>query len=77
MPLQRSEIRLKAEVHFTGMTGEVQFLYHMNDAWIPFGPIHRMQFALDHFAGCRFGLFLYAVKRTGGRAAFSDFIYRR
>ena len=35
-----------------------------------------MAFALDHFTGCRFGLFLYAAEETGGSAAFREFTYR-
>ena len=42
---------------------------------MPIGPAHKLHFGLDHFVGCRFGLFLYSTKTTGGDARFSDFEY--
>ena len=37
------------------------------------GSPHRLSFRLDHFTGCRFGLFIYSEKETGGSAGFIDF----
>lgn len=37
------------------------------------GSPHRLSFRLDHFTGCRFGLFIYSEKETGGSAGFVDF----
>ena len=34
-----------------------------------------MIFKMDHFTGCRIGLFLYSTKETGGIADFYDFAY--
>ena len=68
--------RLRAAVRFTGMKGEVQFEYLDGSAWKPLGPVHPMAFALDHFTGCRFGLYLYSTEKTGGSAAFRRFTYR-
>ncbi len=73
--LSDPEVRLRADVRFTGMQGEVQFLYWENGICKPLGPLHQMSFTLDHFTGCRFGLFLYATKETGGTASFRDFEY--
>ncbi len=39
----------------------------------PIGEAHQLYFRLDHFTGCRAGLFLYSTAVTGGSAAFSDF----
>ncbi|MDE7299558.1 MAG: glycoside hydrolase 43 family protein [Lachnospiraceae bacterium] len=39
----------------------------------PIGDAHRLYFRLDHFTGCRAGLFLYSTAVTGGKASFSDF----
>jgi len=39
------------------------------------GTAHRMVFKMDHFTGCRIGLFLYSTKETGGIADFYDFAY--
>ena len=76
IPWDQSKARLRASVRFTGHEGYVQFAYSDGQEWKPLGPVHTMGFALDHFTGCRFGLFLYAAESTGGEAAFSRFTYR-
>lgn len=76
IPWDRAEVRLRANVRFAGLKGEVQFEYRDAAGWKPLGPVHPMAFALDHFTGCRFGLFLYAAEETGGSAAFREFTYR-
>ena len=69
-------VRLRASVRFPDHTGLVQFSYQENGEWKPLGPVHPMAFSLDHFTGCRFGLFLYATETTGGSASFRHFTYR-
>lgn len=44
-------------------------------AWKQIGIVQKLYFKMDHFAGCRFGLFAYATKETGGRAGFAGFRY--
>lgn len=39
------------------------------------GP-EKLYFTLDHFTGCRFGLFCYSTEKPGGSAKFSNFILR-
>ena len=75
IPLKEKTARLRAEVRFVGFRGEVLFYWLDGEVWQPLGPVHTMMFALDHFTGCRFGLYLYATRETGGSAAFSDFRY--
>ena len=67
---------LRAAVRFDGPEGRVCFEYLDSSGWKPLGPEHTMTFALDHFTGCRFGLFLYSTREPGGRASFSRFTYR-
>ena len=43
--------------------------------FIKLGETHKLFFKLDHFVGCRFGLFLFSTKETGGTAEFSGFRY--
>ena len=74
--LGKPEARLRAAVRFVGHEGRVQFAYLDGSEWKPLGPVHSMSFALDHFTGCRFGLFLYAAEETGGEASFRSFTYR-
>ncbi|MDE7327849.1 MAG: glycoside hydrolase 43 family protein [Lachnospiraceae bacterium] len=52
-----------------GQTG-VKELDHSFQA---LGQPHKLYFTLDHFTGCRAGLFLYSTKETGGSADFADF----
>ena len=76
IPWDKKEVRLRANVRFAGLEGRVRFEYLDGQAWKPLGPEHTMAFALDHFTGCRFGLFLYSTEEAGGEAAFSRFTYR-
>lgn len=39
------------------------------------GTEKQLSFRLDHFCGCRFGLFVFSTKEAGGTAEFTDFIY--
>jgi beta-xylosidase len=39
------------------------------------GPVHQLVYRLDHFMGCRIGLFVYSTVEAGGTAAFRDFTY--
>lgn len=77
IPWDRPEARLRASVRFAGHEGLVQFAYQDGSVWKPLGPVHTTAFALDHFTGARFGLFLYATEETGGEASFSRFCYRQ
>ena len=76
IPWNKKEARLRAKVRFAGLEGKGYFEYLDGSEWKPLGPEHTMAFALDHFTGARFGLFLYATEETGGSASFSRFTYR-
>ena len=66
--------RLHARFDFTKDT--VQFVVLDSDeGWIEFGPPHQLVYRLDHFMGCRIGLFMYSTKETGGTAKFTGFSY--
>ena len=67
--------RLQAEFDFT--TDTVQFLTLDADAgWVKIGQPHQLVYRLDHFMGCRVGLFMYSTKETGGTVRFSGFRYQ-
>lgn len=66
--------RLHARFDFTRDT--VQFvILDMEDekGWSDFGPPHQLVYRLDHFMGCRIGLFMYSTKEAGGSAKFTGF----
>lgn len=68
-------VRLKACANFEDMQDAVEFFYEKEGRWKSLGKKHRLYFKLDHFTGCRYGLFLYATRETGGSVRFSDFQY--
>lgn len=68
-------IRLRLAFDFTEMRDTVRFFYQAGQQWVAVGPEHKLYFKLDHFTGCRVGLFAYATETLGGKAAFSHFVY--
>lgn len=75
IPWNSSLVTLKVSVDFTDGIDEASFLYQEEDNWVKLGITHKLYFKMDHFVGCRFGLFAYSTKKIGGAADFSDFIY--
>lgn len=73
--VKESVIKLKVEVDFTKMKDEAQFFYFDGSTWTKIGITHKLYFKMDHFTGCRFGLFVYSTLEIGGKAAFMDFVY--
>ena len=68
-------VRLKIKVDFRDMRDESEYFYHDGNGWKKIGITHKLRFGLDHFTGCRFGLFLFSTREAGGEAGFSDFVY--
>ncbi len=75
IPIDSSKVTLKVSVDFTDGIDEANFYYQDKGEWRRLGITHKLYFKMDHFTGCRFGLFNYATKEIGGAADFSDFIY--
>lgn len=73
--IQGERVRLKLSVDFEEMKDEAVFFYEDEGQWKQIGSRKKLYFRLDHFTGCRFGLFSYATRQTGGKAAFGNFIY--
>lgn len=65
--------RLRAAFDFT--TDTVRFFVLSGGEWVEFGPAHQLVYRLDHFMGCRIGLFMYSTKESGGTATFTGFTY--
>lgn len=77
LPWPEPEVRVRVEASFSAEGDSARFSYWKEDRWCPLGPVQPLAFRLDHFVGCRFGLYLLATETTGGEAGFSDFRYRR
>jgi hypothetical protein len=75
-PIQTTALRLKVEANFAEQTDEAMFYYQEAGQWKQIGNTHKLYFRLDHFTGCRFGLFVYSTLQTGGRGTFREFAYR-
>lgn len=77
--IEQGTARFKIAVDFAQMKDEALFFYYSggsdNNIWKQIGTTQKLYFKLDHFVGCRFGLFVYATQEIGGKAGFSDFRY--
>jgi beta-xylosidase len=75
VPWPTPEAELRVEAFFEDMRDEARFSYRAGGEWRSLGAVQKLCFGLDHFAGCRFGLFVYSTKETGGEARFGSFEY--
>lgn len=73
--MEGSEIRVKISTDFSDMRDTAEFFYKEGKRWVRIDYKHRLFFRMDHFMGCRYGLFVYATKESGGAAVFRDFKY--
>ncbi len=73
--IQSDIVRLKICLDFENMKDEAEFFYESEIGWKKIGITHKLYFKLDHFCGCRFGLFMYSTEKPGGIAGFRDFRY--
>ena len=68
-----------AQINQIGQMGQMKQLDQKGQIqdyeWKKIGITQKLFFILDHFCGCRFGLFMYSTKEVGGYADFSDFRY--
>ena len=68
-------VTLRLEASFERLQDEASFFYQKDAAWHRLGRPHPLRFQLDHFTGCRFGLFLFSARQAGGSALFRQFRY--
>lgn len=73
--IENPVVRLRVEADFTQMKDEADFFCNIGEGFRKVGVAQKLYFKMDHFTGCRFGLFIYSTKETGGSAVFSDFAY--
>jgi len=74
--IEGDRLRVRLEARF-GSLGEdrAECFCIENGEKVKIGNTHELRFRLDHFTGCRFGLFCYATKENGGTAHLEDFVY--
>ncbi len=76
IPLTQAKVTLRVEADFTEMKDVTRFYFEDQEVFKQVGNEHRVAFKMDHFCGCRFGLFCYSSETIGGTAAFSNFRYQ-
>ncbi|MCM3781619.1 hypothetical protein M3231_01415 [Neobacillus mesonae] len=76
IPVSDPVVTLKAYGDFVDNQDECSFAYLDGTEWRSLGIPHQMIYKLDHFMGCRIGLFVYSTRVIGGTADFSNFEYR-
>ena len=75
MPLDSPIVTVMARTDFEDKKDEATFVYKDSEQWQQLGITHKLYFKLDHFTGCRFGLFLFSTEQTGGSVDFTNFKY--
>lgn len=68
-------VRLKCSFDCRDGKDRARFYYEGNEGWTELGGGKKMQFMLDHFTGCRYGLFYYSTIVENGHADFMEFTY--
>lgn len=74
-PFDGNCVEFKVRGDFTEGRDVAEFYYRRNRRWIKAGE-QKLVFKLDHFMGCRYGMFLYSTVKSGGEAVFWDSEYR-
>jgi len=74
VPLERDRVFLRMECDFKEKADRVAFAYSYDgNTWHSIGRSHHLRYDLTHFMGCRFGLFNFATRATGGHVDFDFF----
>lgn len=76
IPVSDSSVTLKVFLDFRDKKDTADFFYEDKGSWKALGIRQKLYFKLDHFTGCRFGLFAYASQQTEGYADFTEFRYQ-
>ena len=78
--IEQAKLRLRLIANFEDMDDVVEYQYSYDHQekesarkWHKIGINNKHYFTLDHFVGCRVGLFMYSTLEVGGRVAFRDF----
>lgn len=70
-------IRLRVMTDFTNGIDEASFFYRQGKSWKRLGIKKKLDFKLDFFTGCRFGLFYFSSEKAGGYIDFLHFTYNK
>jgi beta-xylosidase len=74
VPLSQDRVSIRIELDFKKGADTATFFYSLDGKlWNSIGSPHHLRYDLVHFMGCRFGLFNYATKYSGGYVDFDSF----
>lgn len=73
-PFDGNCVELMVKGYFRERHDMAEFYYRNGKRWIKAGE-QKLFFKLDHFMGCRYGMFLYSTVKSGGEAVFWDSEY--
>lgn len=73
IPVENAVIRLGLKACFGEKNDTVTFYYTKEEREIMIGEEKSLYFRLDHFTGCRTGLFYFSTKEIGGGVIFKEF----
>lgn len=76
IPLDADFLTVGISADFENMKDEAVLFYIENGERKQLGGKHKLYFKLDHFTGCRAGLFVYSTESAGGYAEFSEFVMK-
>lgn len=78
VPAPDGPVRLKIAFDFADNRDTATFFWATEDStWTTIGQPLRLKYTLDHFMGCRIGLYSYATLASGGHADFDYFHYEK
>jgi len=76
--IKGSLIYLKIDFNFVNNVDLARFYYSMNgEKWVQIGNQVKLEWTMEHFMGCRIGLFNYASSEPGGYVDFDYFHYQK
>lgn len=75
IPVEESRVTLRMECDFSIGKDTAEFFWRTEEGLRSVGMPHQLYYQLDHFVGCRFALFLFSTRKTGGVAEFTKFVY--
>ncbi|HBI73003.1 MAG TPA: acetyl xylan esterase [Lachnospiraceae bacterium] len=73
--INTSTVELKVACSFDEEIDTAVFYYKRQDEWVKLGKTIHLQYTLEQFMGCRFGLTYFSTKEEGGYADFANFRY--
>ncbi|HKM00162.1 MAG TPA: acetyl xylan esterase, partial [Mobilitalea sp.] len=75
--IDTSIVELKVACSFDEENDKAVFYYKKQDEWVKVGKTIHLQYTLEQFMGCRFGLTYFSTRKEGGYADFSNFRYMK